>query len=294
MYFCPGDPAVAILGNGATPAAIEAKRIEMGLDKPYLVRLLSYLNQVFLHFDLGTSYFQNQSVMSGILYRLPYTFTIALICMLLQIVIGTPLGITAAVHQNGIADRICMIIALAGVSIPGFWLAMMLVLFFSVKLGWLPPYGVGGLQYFILPCIANAFAGIASQARQTRSSMLEVIRSDYIVTARAKGLSERDILYKHALPNALIPIITVVGNGMGMMLGGTVVIESVFSIPGIGMYTTSAINNRDYPIVMGGVLFLGAVFSLIMLLVDIIYAYVDPRIKAQYEGQQKSWKRRKK
>lgn len=187
-----------------------------------------------------------------------------------------------------------MIIALAGVSIPGFWLAMMLVLFFSVKLGWLPPYGVGGLQYFILPCIANAFAGIASQARQTRSSMLEVIRSDYIVTARAKGLSERDILYKHALPNALIPIITVVGNGMGMMLGGTVVIESVFSIPGIGMYTTSAINNRDYPIVMGGVLFLGAVFSLIMLLVDIIYAYVDPRIKAQYEGQQKSWKRRKK
>ena len=120
MYFCPGDPAVAILGNGATPAAIEAKRMEMGLDKPYLVRLLSYLNQVFLHFDLGTSYFQNQSVMSGILYRLPYTFTIALICMLLQILIGTPLGITAAVHQNGIADRICMVIALAGVSIPGF------------------------------------------------------------------------------------------------------------------------------------------------------------------------------
>lgn len=294
MYFCPGDPSVAILGNGATPAAIEAKRMEMGLDKPYLVRLLSYLNQVFLHFDLGTSYFQNQSVMSGILYRLPYTFTIALICMLLQILIGTPLGITAAVHQNGIADRICMVIALAGVSIPGFWLAMMLVLFFSVQLGWLPPYGVGGIQYFILPCIANAFAGIASQARQTRSSMLEVIRSDYIVTARAKGLSERDILYKHALPNALIPIITVVGNGMGMMLGGTVVIESVFSIPGIGMYTTSAINNRDYPIVMGGVLFLGAVFSLIMLLVDIIYAFVDPRIKAQYEGQQRSWKRRKK
>ena len=294
MYFCPGDPSAAILGNAATPAAIAEKRAEMGLDEPYLVRLLSYLNQVFLHFDLGTSYFQNQSVMSGILYRLPYTATIAVICMLLQILIGTPLGITAAVHQNGLADRICMVIALAGVSVPGFWLAMMLVLLFSVKLGWLPPYGVGGIQYFILPCIANAFAGIASQARQTRSSMLEVIRSDYIVTARAKGLSEREILYKHALPNALIPIITVVGNGMGMMLGGTVVIESVFSIPGIGMYTTSAINNRDYPVVMGGVLFLGALFSLIMLLVDVIYAFVDPRIKAQYEGQQKSFRRRKK
>lgn len=294
MYFCPGDPAAAILENSATPAAIEAKRVEMGLDRPYIVRLLDYLNQVFLHFDLGTSYFQNQSVMSGILYRLPYTVTIAVICMLLQILIGTPLGITAAVHQNGVADRICMVIALAGVSIPGFWLAMMLVLLFAVRLGWLPPYGVGGIQYFILPCIANAFAGIASQARQTRSSMLEVIRLDYIVTARAKGLSEREILYKHALPNALIPIITVVGNGMGMMLGGTVVIESVFSIPGIGMYTTSAINNRDYPVVMGGVLFLGALFSLIMLLVDVIYAYVDPRIKAQYEGQQKSFGRRKK
>lgn len=294
MYFCPGDPAASILGNGATPAALEAKRAEMGLDKPYIVRLLNYLNQVFLHFDLGDSYFTNQSVMSGILYRMPYTITIAVICMLLQILIGTPLGITAATHQNGLADRFCMIVALLGVSIPGFWLAMMMVILFAAKLNWLPAYGVGGIQYYILPCIANAFAGIASQARQTRSSMLEVIRSDYVVTARAKGLSERDILYKHALPNGLIPIITVIGNGMGMMLGGTVVIESVFSIPGIGSFTTKAINNRDYPIVMGGVLFLGAIFSLIMLIVDIVYAYVDPRIKAQYEGQQKSWKRRKK
>ncbi len=294
MYFCPGDPAASILGNGATPAALETKRAEMGLDKPYIVRLLNYLNQVFLHFDLGDSYFTNQSVMSGILYRMPYTITIAVICMLLQILIGTPLGITAATHQNGLADRFCMIVALLGVSIPGFWLAMMMVILFAAKLNWLPAYGVGGIQYYILPCIANAFAGIASQARQTRSSMLEVIRSDYVVTARAKGLSERDILYKHALPNGLIPIITVIGNGMGMMLGGTVVIESVFSIPGIGSFTTKAINNRDYPIVMGGVLFLGAIFSLIMLIVDIVYAYVDPRIKAQYEGQQKSWKRRKK
>lgn len=294
MYFCPGDPASAILGNGATPDAIAAKREEMGLNDPYIVRLLAYLKQVFLHFDLGDSYFYNQSVMSGILYRMPYTLTIAVFCMCLQIFVGTPLGITAAVHQNGFADRFCMIVALLGVSIPGFWLAMMLVLVFAVRLGWLPPYGIGGIQYYILPCIANAFAGIASQARQTRSSMLEVIRSDYIVTARAKGLSERQIRYKHALPNALIPIITIVGNGMGMMLGGTVVIESVFSIPGIGSYTTEAINNRDYPIVMGGVLFLGAIFSLIMLLVDVVYAYVDPRIKAQYEGQQKQWGRRKK
>ena len=152
-------------------------------DRPYIVRLLNYLNQVFLHFDLGDSYFTNQSVMSGILYRMPYTITIAVICMLLQILIGTPLGITAATHQNGLADRFCMIVALLGVSIPGFWLAMMMVILFAAKLNWLPAYGVGGIQYYILPCIANAFAGIASQARQTRSSMLEVIRSDYVAVS---------------------------------------------------------------------------------------------------------------
>ena len=170
----------------------------------------------------------------------------------------------------------------------------MLILLFSVGLGWLPPSGFTSWKCWILPAVTISTVPCATIMRMTRSSMLEVIRSYYIVTARAKGLSERDILYKHALPNALIPIITVVGNGMGMMLGGTVVIESVFSIPGIGMYTTSAMKNRDYTMGKGGVLFHGAVFSLIMMLVDIIYAYVDPRIKAQYEGQQKSWKRRKK
>ena len=287
MYFCPGDPAAAILGNSATPAAIEAKRVEMGLNRPYIVRLLDYLNQVFLHFDLGTSYFQNQTVMSGILYRLPYTITIAVICMQLQILIGTPLGITAAVHQNGVADRVCMVIALAGVSIPGFWLAMMLVLLFAVRLGWLPPYGVGGIQYFILPCIANAFAGIASQARQTRSSMLEVIRSDFITTARAKGVPEREVIYKHALPTALIPIITQAGSQFGMMLGGTLILEMIFSIPGVGSYIINAVSNRDYPVIQGGVIFLAVAFSIVMLFVDLLYAVVDPRIRSQYVGKRK-------
>ena len=199
-------------------------------------------------------------------------------------VFGTPLGIIAATHRNGIADRIFMFIAMLGVSVPAFWLALMMVVVFSVKLGWLPAFGVGGFKYYIMPCLANCLAGVATQARQTRSSMLEVIRSDYVTTAKAKGLSEREVLLKHALPNALIPIITIVGNGMGMMLGGTVVIENVFSIPGIGSYMTSAINSRDYPIVMGVVLLLGLIFSLIMLLVDVVYAFVDPRIKAQYEG----------
>ncbi len=291
MYICPGDPAASIVGIGATQVEVEAKRVELGLDQPYIIRLLQYLKQVFIDFDLGTSYFFKTPVIDGILSRMPYTLTIAFISMGLQILIGTPLGIIAATHRNGVIDRICMFTALFGVSIPGFWLALMLVVIFAVGLGALPAYGVGGIQYFILPCVANCFAGIATQARQTRSSMLEVIRSDYVTTARAKGLSEGQILFKHALPNALIPIITIVGNGMGMMLGGTVVIENVFSIPGIGNYMMNGITSRDYPIVLGGVLVLGILFSFIMLLVDIIYAFVDPRIKARYEGG--GWKRRK-
>ena len=287
MYICPGDPAASMLGTGATQVQIEAKREELGLNDPYIVRLGRYLRDVFLRFDLGTSYMYGTPVIDGLMERMKYTLVIAISCMLLQIFIGTPLGIIAATHRKGIADRICMFIAMLGVSVPAFWLALMMVVVFSVKLGWLPAFGVGGFKYYIMPCLANCLAGVATQARQTRSSMLEVIRSDYVTTAKAKGLSEREVLLKHALPNALIPIITIVGNGMGMMLGGTVVIENVFSIPGIGSYMTSAINSRDYPIVMGGVLLLGLIFSLIMLLVDVVYAFVDPRIKAQYEGKKR-------
>lgn len=289
MYICPGDPASSLLGPNATAVELAAKREEMGLNDPYIVRLGRYLYQTFIQFDLGNSYKFGTPVFSGLMERMNYTLVIALLCMALQVFVGTPLGIAAATHHNGIADRICMFLALLGVSIPAFWLALMLVLIFAVNLGWLPTSGVSnGIASFILPCIANSFAGIASQARHTRSSMLEVIRSDYIVTAKAKGLSGKTVLFKHALPNALIPIITIVGNGMGMMLGGTVIIENVFAIPGVGRYMTDAITARDYPVVMGGVLILGLLFSLIMLLVDIVYAFVDPRIKAQYEGKKKA------
>lgn len=283
MYFTPGDPAAVILGGSNTQAEINAKRAELGLDAPYIVRLARYMKDVFLHFDFGKSYIYNTSVTSEMFSRLPRTLLIACICMLLQIGIGIPLGIIAAVHQNRIGDRIAMLIALVGVSMPAFWVALMLVIVFSVKLSWLPPYGIGGIEYYILPCIANSFPGIATQARHTRSSMLEVIRSDFITTARAKGLPENAILYKHALPNAMIPIITVIGNGFGMMLAGTIVIEAVFAVPGIGSYMMGAINNRDYPVIQGSVIFLALTFSIVMLFVDLIYAYVDPRIKEQFE-----------
>jgi ABC-type dipeptide/oligopeptide/nickel transport system permease component len=287
LYFIPGDPVRLLLGAEPSPAQVEAKREAMGLNEPYLVRLGKYVEGIVFHFDFGKSWIYNTPVTTELLQRFPRTLTIAVICMLMQIFIGTPLGIIAAVNRNGLGDRLSMFIAMFGISMPNFWLALMLILFFSVKLGWLPPFGLGGIQYYILPCLANAFPGIATQARQTRSSMLEVIRSDYITTARAKGLSEFQILMKHALPNALLPIITVVGNGMGMMLGGTVVIEMIFGIPGVGWYLVGGIGNRDINVVQSSVIFLAIAFTLIMLLVDLAYAFIDPRVKARFAGQKR-------
>jgi len=284
MYFVPGDPASIILGSSATEADLIAKRADLGLNQPYIVRLGQYLNAVFLHFDFGKSYITNTSITHDLLQRLPRTMLLAVFCILLSVGVGVPLGVSAAAHQNGIGDRISMFLALIGVSIPSFWMGLMLVLLFSLRLHVLPASGIGGIQYYILPAIANSFHGIATQARQTRSSMLEVIRSDYISTARGKGLTERAVIYKHALPNALIPVITLAGTSFGTMLGGTLVIETVFSIPGIGSYMIGAVNNRDYPVVQGSVIFLGITFSLIMLLVDLLYAFVNPKIRAQYEG----------
>ncbi len=287
LYFIPGDPAKMMLGSDSTPAQIEAKRQELGLNDPYLVRLGKYISGIVLHFDFGESWVYHTPVTTELMHRLPRTLTIAVICMALQILIGTPLGIIAAVDRNGWGDRLSMFIALFGISLPNFWIALMLVLLFSVELGWLPPYGIGGLKFYILPCIANAFPGIATQARQTRSSLLEVIRSDYVTTARAKGMSEMRILLKHALPNALLPVITVIGNGMGMMLAGTVVIEMIFGIPGVGWYLVGGINNRDINVVQSSVIFLALAFTLIMLLVDLAYAFIDPRIKAQFAAKKR-------
>jgi ABC-type dipeptide/oligopeptide/nickel transport system permease component len=287
MYFIPGDPVALMLGSEATPAQIAAVRESLGLNDPYLARLGRFVGDIVLHFDFGDSWVYHTPVTAELLNRLPRTLTIALICISLQVFLGIPLGIIAAVKQDTWIDRTAMFTALFGISMPNFWVALMLVLFFSVRLGWLPPYGLGGIQYYILPCIANAFPGIATQARQTRSSMLEVIRSDYITTARAKGMSELRVILRHALPNALLPVITVIGNGMGMMLAGSLVIEMIFAIPGVGWYLVGGINNRDYAIVQSSVIFLALAFALIMLLVDLAYALVDPRIKTQFAGKKK-------
>ncbi|MHB8127797.1 MAG: ABC transporter permease [Mobilitalea sp.] len=287
LYFVPGDPATVIMGSSATEAELQQKRIELGLDQSYFIRLMEYMKSIYLHFDFGRSYISNNSITSELITRMPRTLIVGVISISLSLLIGVPLGINAAVHQNGVTDRLCMFMALFGVSMPTFWVALMLVIIFALNLGWLPSMGIGGIEYYILPCVANSFNGIATQARQARSSMLEVIRSDFIITARSKGLSEHKVIYNHALPNALIPIITVAGGSFATMFGGSLIIETIFSIPGVGIYMITAVNSRDYPVVMGCVIFLAITFGFMMLLVDLAYAFIDPRIKAQYIGNKK-------
>jgi peptide/nickel transport system permease protein len=287
MFFVPGDPVEIILGSAATQAQVESVREQLGLNQPYIVRLGYFLGNLFFHGSFGNSYIHGTNVGTELLARFPRTLTLAAFSILLSMSIGIPLGIRAATHANKAEDRISMFVSMIGVSMPNFWLALMLVLLFSLKLGWLPSSGDKGWEYYVLPIVANALGGIAGIARLTRSSMLEVIRADYVTTARAKGVAEHDVVYQHALPNALIPIITICGGRFGGQLGGTMVIETVFAIPGIGAYLINSINNRDYNAVQGSVLYIAFTFSIVMLLVDVIYAFVDPRIKAQYEGQHK-------
>ncbi len=284
MYFVPGDPATLLLGAVATKEEVAAKRLEMGLDDPYFVQLFRYLKSAILHFDFGTSYISKRPVVTELIKRFPRTFTISFICMILSLLIGIPLGINAALHQGKAGDTASMVVALMGVSVPAFWLALMAVILFALKLRWFPPYGSGGIKYYILPCLATCVGGVAQQARQTRSSMLEVMRSDFVTMARAKGVSRRSVVWKHMLPNALIPMITVAGSLFGKMLGGLVVTETVFSISGLGSYMINGVNNRDYPAVIGSVVWLAVSFSVVMLLVDLLYAFIDPRIKARYAG----------
>lgn len=284
MYFVPGDPAAIILGQSATQQQIEELRESMGLNDLYIVQLGRFLRDTFLRFDLGNSYVNNVSVTTGLLERFPKTAIIAIISCILQVVIGIPLGVTAAVYHNKWQDRVCVVGAMIGISIPSFWLASMMILLFSFHLGILPAFGTDSWTSYIMPCFCAALAGIATQTRFTRTYMLEQIRSDYVVTARAKGMPEGTIRYGHALPNTLIPLVTGIGGSLGAALGGTVIIENVFSIPGIGQYMVNAIGNRDYPIVRGSVVVLSIMFGIIMLLVDIAYSFIDPRIKAQYVG----------
>jgi len=275
-----------LLGDSATEETVNALRKQLGLNDPVFLQFFRYLGGVFSG-DFGTSYTSRAPVLDAILTRYPATLTLAGLSVVIMIVIGIPTGIISATRQYSFMDRFSTSVALVGVSMPTFWIGMLLVLLFSLKLGWFPVSGFYGPKYWILPAFSIGINSAAIIMRMTRSSMLEVIRSDYIRTARSKGQSERKIVWHHALKNALVPIITIVGVQLGLQLGGAMVTESVFSIPGLGSYMLTAIKTRDYPVVQGGVIFIALTFSFVNLLVDIIYAFVDPRIKAQYRSTHK-------
>lgn len=284
LYLVPGDPVAMILGDTATPEAAAALRQELGLDAPFFIQFFRWIWNLVVNFDLGTSFFGNRSVSAEIMSRLPATAQLAGLSILVAIVIGVPIGIISAIKQYSIFDNVSMFFALLGVSMPNFWQGLLLVWLFALTLnGLLPSSGWTSWQHMILPTVTLATGSMANIARMTRSSMLEIIRQDYIKTARAKGQIERKIIFKHALKNALIPIITAIGLQFGNLLGGAVLTETIFSIPGIGRLMIDAIGQRDYPIVQGTVLFIALTFSLINLIVDILYSYADPRIKSAYK-----------
>ncbi len=282
MYIVPGNPATLVLGTSASPEEIQAFNEANGLDDPFFTQLGRFMKDVFLHLDFGTSYIYQTPVIQEFVSRLPRTFTLAFICMIVDVIIGIPVGIYCALKRNSFSDHAIMSTALVGMSAPNFWVALMLVVLFSKTLGWLPARGIDSVKCWIMPVIAGSLAGAGQIARQTRSAVLEAIRADFITTARAKGVSKKHVIWRHMLPNALIPVITVVGGMFAGAIAGTVVIETVFSFPGIGTYMMDGISQRDYPVVRGCVLILATFAAVVMLLVDILYAYVDPRIKAQY------------
>ena len=283
ITITPGDPARMLLPNDATEEEIDALREELGLNDPFHVRYVRYITNIFKG-DFGNSFRTKRPVLTEILQRYPYSLMLITISMTISICIGIPLGIFAATHQYSWKDNAAIFGSLFCVSMPSFWFALMLIQLICVKLGLLPPSGVDDWRGWILPSIASALSHTATIARQTRSNLLEVIRQDYITTARAKGQTERKVLYRHALKNAVIPIIMIVGSIFGMAMGGSMISEVIFSIPGLGYYTLSALQARDYPVIQTSVLFMSALFAVVLLLIDIVFAIVDPRIRSQYSS----------
>lgn len=277
MQMVPGDPAAVLAGEGASQETIEQYREDLGLNRPLIEQYVTYVGNVFQG-DFGNSLKNKQPVLDEILLRLPITMELAFYSILITIILGLVAGIISAMKPYSVRDVSVTVIALLGISVPSFWLGLLLMYLFSVKLQWLPVAGWDGPLNIILPAVTLGVGGAAIVARMTRSSMLDVIGQDYIRTARAKGLREYIVIYKHALRNALIPVITVVGLQFGSLLGGTVLVESVFAINGLGRMIVDAIRTRDLPMVQGGVLVASLVFVFVNLLVDVMYRAVNKRI----------------
>lgn len=285
MYFIPGDPASNILGVRASPEAVAQLNEELGYNDPFIVRYVNYISDAVLHLDLGTSYQNKLPVTGEIAKRLPVSATLAFGSIMLSLLIGVPIGVLSAVKQYSLWDKIPTGLALLVAAMPAFIIGMLLMLVFSLQLGILPVSGVTqGLKSYILPVISLGLPYGARQLRFTRSSMLETIRQDYVRTAKAKGASQKKTIWGHAMKNALMPVITVAGTSFGALLGGAIATESLFGLPGLGTYISDGIKLKDVPAVLGGIIVFALLFSLVMLAVDLSYAFVDPRIKARYAG----------
>lgn len=287
LYFTPGDPAQLMLGMDASQEQIENLRKELGTDKPFWEQYGNYIWKIVTKGDLGTSYTTRRSVTTELVERFPKSLQLAFWSAVIATVTGILLGVISAVRQYSILDNISTMLGLVGLSMPNFWLGMILIIIFAVNLRWLPPSGVADWRGWVLPCITIGISNCAKVMRMTRSSMLEILRQDYIATARSKGLPEKTVIWRHAFRNALLPIITTVGMTFGGTMGGAIVTESVFSVPGVGKLMVDSINTLNYPMVQGGVLMLAAWFCLVNLGIDVIYAFVDPGIRAQYASKKK-------
>lgn len=289
----PGDPVVAMLGSNYTQEQYDAKAAELGLNKPFFEQFYEYIKGIVTKFDLGTSYQTKRPVTTEIGERFWNTLLLGIIGCVITVIIGVPTGVLSANKQYSLLDYTVTVGALVFASMPNFWLALMMILLFSLKLGWFPSScaDLSNWRVWVMPALAIGLSPIASVSRMTRSSMLEVVRQDYIRTARAKGLSPRMVTRRHALRNALIPVVTVIGMQVGMIIGGSVVVETIFSFPGLGVLMMNAINNKNYPVIQGCVLLLAGSICIINLVVDIIYAFIDPRVMSHYTAGKKRKRR---
>ena len=291
IIITPGDPARLLAGNNVSEEVVEELRQSMGLNDPFPVRYANYVGAM-LKGDFGKSFSTKRPVINEILQRFPYTLLLVCVSMGMAVIIGIPLGIYAATHQYSWKDNAAIFGSLFCVSMPAFWFALILIQLICVRLKLLPVAGIDDWKGWILPAFTNALGFAASIARQMRSNLLEVIRQDYITTARAKGLTERRVLYRHGLKNAVIPVIMTVGGIFGMAMGGSMISEVIFSIPGLGAYTLSALQSRDYPVIQTSVLYMSTMFAIVLLLIDVVFAVIDPRIRSQFaRKRQKSLRR---
>lgn len=279
LNLTPGDPVTIILGDTATPEAKEALREQLGLNGGFFVRYFRYVINA-LHGNFGQSYRSGLPVIEELMARIPVTFRLSIVGIGIVICIGIPIGIISAIRQYSLLDNVCVAGALIIASMPVFWLGLMLIMIFSLKLNMFPATGTGTWKNYVLPAITNSAIGVATLVRMTRSSMLESMRQDYIRTAKAKGAGEAGIVIKHALKNALLPIVTIIGTNFAIMLSGAMITETVFALPGLGSLIVTGVRQKDTPVVIAAVIFIAVAISVINLIVDIIYTIIDPRLKS--------------